>query len=106
MRKSQVTKTITLDISVPPSFQAKMEIDRLFTDRDLQKIIVLGPRKLTAEEHAENRRRSAERQRRRIAIIKKYGVVQEYLEPLLAEERRLSSLLSEVRQEIAALRAA
>lgn len=93
---------IKLD-SFPPLALAKLEIAQLASDQELVPLCALGgPPPPGMEE--ENERRHAEYQRRKFAIIKKYGVEDAFLEPLLIQRRRLERDLGEVGAQIAELK--
>lgn len=93
--------TIKLD-PLPPEACARLEIMGLASVSELQTQSMLGG-PTPPEMQEENERRRLEYRRRKLAIIKKYDVVELYLNPLLLEERRLKSELLRIQEEIAAL---
>ena len=94
-------------ISIPdstPSQKAHLELLALATDPELQADSVIGG-PTPASMHEENKRREVRYRERRLEIIGRHGVVDEYLEPLLEEEQQLEAQLLEKRRDIAALKA-
>lgn len=87
----------------PPLVQARLEIGRLASDPDLTQLCMFGG-PLTSEMEEENERRVQEYHRRKLAIIKKYGVADAFLEPLLIQRRRLERDSAEVSKRIAELK--
>jgi len=85
-----------------PSEAARLEIISLASAPELQTNTMIGG-PTPAAMKAENERKDEERRRRRLEIIAKHGVADEYLKPLYEEERRLSEELKKVRTEIKAL---
>lgn len=85
-----------------PLAQARLEIMGLAHVPELATQCMLGgPTPPEMEE--ENARRLKERRRRELAIIEKHGVADEYLKPLLEEEKRLETKLVGVREQITEL---
>lgn len=86
-----------------PSEACELELSALASHPDYQTECVFGgpmPKAMIERnEHILIAYRSA-----RAKIIAKYGVFDEYLQPLLEEERSLSTKLAETRKEIAELR--
>lgn len=91
-------------LTLTPAEQAELEIMELASKPELQRNFVIGG-PTPPDMVAENKRRNAEFQRQRLAIIAKYGVADEYLKPLYEEKKRLSKKLKDVRKEIAGLEA-
>lgn len=93
------------DLKLPeatPSQKAYFAILSLRSAPDLQRNTMVGGPTPPAMK-AENALKDAEYNRRRLAIIAKYGVFDEYLAPLRADEKRLSEKLASVQAEIAEL---
>ncbi len=103
MSKSQTTVHLELP-PLSPSALAKLEIMGLASDPELSTICIVGRGSLTKEQEAENHQRAELRTTTWLAIIKKHGVEEEYLEPLLKERARLWSELSAVCRKIEMIR--
>jgi hypothetical protein len=86
----------------PPETLAHLEILGLSSVSELIEQSMLGGQ-TTPEMLEENERRHAEYQRRKLAIIKKYGVAKQYLTPLIFQAKSLRSELSEIEEMITAL---
>jgi hypothetical protein len=84
--------------------KAQREINALSSDTELQYNAIFG-RPRNDEETAEEVRRNKLYFERFVAIVKKYGVEDEYLKPLIKKRDRLWSELAKVCQEIQAIRA-
>lgn len=96
-------KSTTAEFKLSPISLARNEIAQLQHDQSLVCICTLNGEP-TPETLAENKRRETEYNRRFRAILKKYGVRKEYLDPLLARRKILLAELREVRASIAQLK--
>lgn len=96
-------RKIKLD-PLPPLALARLEISMLASNPDLIQHCMLGGPP-TSEMIEENERREQEYHRRKLAIIKKYGVEDAFLEPLLIQRRRLERDSTEVHRQILELKA-
>ena len=87
-----------------PSEKARLEIMQLSSDPRFLGDIVIGgktPRAMLEE----NKKKDILRRQEYLQIIKRNGVVDEYLTPLVVEEEELVRALEAKRQEIAELKA-
>ncbi len=91
--------------ALSPSEACDLELSALSSRKEFQTDVVFGgpmPAKLVEEN---NKKRAAFR-KARAKIIAKHGVFDEYLQPLLADEKRLKGELAEIQDEIRLLRRA
>lgn len=98
-----VVPKLTLPESTPIQ-KASLAILALHSKPEFQHNVMLGGPTPPAM-RAENERKDKEFQKQRLAIIAKYGVVEEYPAPLLEKEKKLAEKLECVRQEIDELEA-
>ncbi|MEY2664922.1 MAG: hypothetical protein RLZZ480_27 [Candidatus Parcubacteria bacterium] len=101
-------KPVVMQLKLPnlpetSSQLCKWDIDKLNRDQSLIMIATFGGPP-SEETLAENARRSTEYKRRYIEIIKKHGVEEEYLTPLIEKRNRLWTELTEVCQDIELIR--
>lgn len=93
-------RTITLDLKLTPVQKATFEIQALHQRPEL-----MGDRKIGGSTPpdmiAENKRKAEARRKAEFQIVAKYGVFDEYLQPLHDEEARLSNRLEQLRKDIA-----
>lgn len=87
-----------------PSEKARWEITGLASDPETMEIFQLEDL-VDEEEIAEHKQRAELYLEKKVAIIKKYGVEEEYLAPLLKERARLWQELVKVSREMEAIRA-
>ena len=98
------TVTIPFKLEFSTSLLAKFEIGQLTQRPDLRRLLIVGPGSLTPEQVEENKQRETEFDQLRLEIIKKHGLEEEYLTPLIKKRERLWAELVEVNQEIAKFR--
>ncbi len=98
------TVSIPFKLEFSPSLLAKFEIGQLAQRPDLRRLLIVGRGSLTPEQVTENERREAEFVRLRLAIIRKYGLEEGYLTPLIKKRERLWTELVGVNREIAEFR--
>lgn len=96
--------TIHFELEFSPSDKARFAISSLASDPELTRNYMLGEPP-TPEMVAENERRNELYLERYVAIIKKHGVQEEYLKPLIERRNRLWSELVKINQDIEAIRA-
>jgi hypothetical protein len=92
-----------MKFSLPPVEAARLEILGLSSDREFHENFMIGGT-TPPEILEENARKCKKRRERVLSIIKKHGVAEAFLVPLLAEEQRLTAELLHVQKEIAELR--
>lgn len=101
-----MTETRLLTIPSPvfsPSETARLELIALTSRQEFCRGGVCGGH-MPPEMIEENKQKDHAYHAARLEIIKKHGVAEEYLKPLLEEERRLQGELARVQTEIAELR--
>jgi uncharacterized protein YydD (DUF2326 family) len=101
-----MTETVVLTIPSPvfsPSETARLELIALTSRQEFCRGGVFGSH-MPSEMIEENKRKDQAYRAARLEIIKKHGVAEEYLKPLLEEEKRLQGELARVQREIAELR--
>ncbi len=99
-----LSRIVLPKLTMTPAEKAELEIMELASKPELQRDFMIGG-PTPPDMVAENKRRNAEFQRQRLAIIAKYGVTDEYLKPLYENEKRLSAELTNIRKEIVGLEA-
>ncbi len=100
MNNVKPVRTISLDLELTPTQQAKFAIEALRQDPELMPDCVIGG-KTPPEMIEENKRKNEIRRQREFEIIAKFGVFDEYLAPIREEEAALSAKLAELRRDIA-----
>lgn len=88
-----------------PSDACDLELSALSSRKEFQTEVVFGG-PMPAKMIEENTRKRAAFRKARAKVIAKHGVFDEYLQPLLADEKRLKGELEEIRDEIRLLRSA
>ena len=104
MRTAIKKSDLKLDVNFTPIQKAELAIMNLQHEPALQKDAMLGG-PTPPQMKAENERKDAEYNRRRLEIIAQHGVVDDYLKPLREKEQELIEALARVRQGIADLEA-
>jgi len=79
---------------------AYLEILCLRAHEDLALYLPLSSYELTPREQEERRARLAALRRRELEILKKHGVIDQYLDPLRERNARLEAELAEVKRSI------